>query len=125
MRVGLIAILLLATVSCSDEVKVPKGVLPPKKMSVVLWDIIRVDEAANHLFRLDTSYNLFLKSASLYQSVFRLHQTTESQFKQSFRYYQAHPDHMKIVLDSVDAIAKKPVDTLIKKPIDSLVIKKA
>ena len=109
------ALLLLVLVSCGSETEVPKGVLPPTKMSVVLWDVIRADEAANHQYRQDTMNSLFRQSTSLYQSVFLLHQTTYSQFKQSFRYYQSHPDAMKIVLDSVDALSKRPAMDTIKK----------
>ena len=109
-------LLLLVLVSCSSDTEVPKGVLPPTKMSVVLWDVIRADEAANHQYRQDTMNSLFRQSTSLYRSVFQLHQITDSQFKQSFRYYHSHPEAMKIVLDSVDALAKRPVaaDTIKK-----------
>jgi hypothetical protein len=109
--------LLIGLVGCSDDTAVPKKFLQPTKMAVVLWDVIRSDEAASHLYRQDSAHNLFHKSTSLYQSVFRLHGVTDSGFKQSFRYYQSHPEAMKIVLDSVDVLAKRPVLTTSKKAV--------
>ena len=110
------AILLLAVFSaCGNEGTVPKEVLAPPKMAKVLWDVIRADEAANHQFRMDTLHNLFRESTTLYQSVFKLHGVTDSAFKQSFRYYQGHPDKMKVLLDSVDALAKRPTADTLKK----------
>ena len=110
------AILFLVLLSaCGKDADVPTGVLPPPKMSVVLWDVIRSDEAANHQFPQDTTNSLFKKSTNLYQSVFKLHGVTDSMFKHSFRYYQGNPEKMKILLDSVDALAKRPTADTLKK----------
>lgn len=108
MRKAFVSLLLLA--SCSDEIKVPKTILQPVQMQAVLWDMVRADETVNHQAQIDSSYKRFANSAKFYQSALAIHHVSERQFKESFHYYEQHPDAMKVVLDSLQAqVNRAPV----------------
>lgn len=97
--------------ACSNKVKVPKGILPPNQMQKVMWEMVKADEWINFQSTADSAFKRYSKSAVLYQTIFKNQHTTDSQFKTSFRYYQRHPDLMKIVLDSLQAESnrKQPI----------------
>ena len=102
-------------VACSDKVEVPKGILPPQQMQKVMWEMVKADEWVNHQSTSDSAFKRYAKSAALYQTIFKNQHTTDSQFKTSFRYYEKHPDLMKIVLDSLQAESTRQ-PTLLTKP---------
>lgn len=101
MRTYLISALLLLAVACNNENKVPRGVLPQKKMTAVMWDLLRADELVNLKYTKDTSINRFDSSMRLYQQIFKMHGTDAATFKKSFKYYQVRPDLLKPVFDSL------------------------
>jgi hypothetical protein len=101
MRVCLISVLLLLAVACNNDSKVPKGILPQEKMEAVLWDMMRADELVNLQYAKDSSINRFDSSTRLYQQILKLHKTDAASFKKSFKYYQARPDLLKPVFDSL------------------------
>ncbi|MDB5196251.1 MAG: hypothetical protein JWP88_621, partial [Flaviaesturariibacter sp.] len=93
----------------------PKNILPPEQMQKVLWDIIRADEWVNFQAQTDSTLKRLPQSAALYQNVLQEHHTTENNFKVSFKYYEKHPELMKIVLDSIQAQAsRKPIPSVKK-----------
>jgi hypothetical protein len=91
---------ILSIISCSKG-PVPKDILPPKKMEVIVGDVIKVDEFINNFVLKDTSIDVKKKRTELYEKVFLLHKTTRKDFYTSFRYYQAHPDIQKVLFDSL------------------------
>ena len=100
MRVALISVIILL-LACNRGEKVPAGILPKEKMQVLLWDMIRADELASYRSSVDSSVKLLPASVSLYKSVCELHNVSEKEFRESFRYYEAHPKLFKSVLDSL------------------------
>jgi hypothetical protein len=100
MRLVLTSVIILL-LSCNRGEKVPAGILPKEKMQVLMWDMIRADELAAYRSSVDSSIKLLPASVSLYKSVFELHNITEKEFKESFRYYEAHPKLFKSVIDSL------------------------
>ena len=113
--------------ACSDNDGVPKGILPKAKMQEVLWDLIRAGEFVDGYIK-DTAGSKTNIALDWYDRVYKLHNTTESEFKKSYTYYKEHPALMKEVLDSlgkkqlnqpVDSTAIKPDSANIVKP-DSL-----
>ena len=101
MRTILMSALLLVAVACNNEVKVPKEVLPQKKMEAVLWDMLRADEMVNLQYTKDTTINRKDSSFRLYQQIFAIHRTDAATFKKSFKYYQSRPELLKPVFDSL------------------------
>jgi len=79
-------------------------------MEAVLWDMMRADQfLADYVLNRDTSKNNKTETLKLYQQVFAIHKIDKETFQQSFTYYQAHPDLLKSIMDS---IGTQPVETL-------------
>lgn len=106
---------------CTDKNKTPEGVLSEKKMREVIWDMTRTAEFLNgFVFNKDTSLDKIAESEKWYNKVYQLHKTTKEEFERSYSYYQAHPDLMKELLDS---LSKKTVPIRAPKPVsDSTVL---
>jgi len=100
-------------VSCAGEV--PKGVLPPKKMEAVLYDVIRADEWVDFASLQDSTFRKFSKRTALYDSVFRLHSISKDDYRKSMSFYQSRPDLLKEILGSIKAES----DTAIKRLSDT------
>lgn len=96
----------LLLVSCSGS-KVPEDVLPPQKMQAVLWDAMLADEMAGYYVQKDSSLSALSKHAELYQQVFSIHKISKDDFKKSLRYYEAHPDLLKPIFDSLQKKSEK------------------
>lgn len=81
----------------------PPDLLQPKKMTAVLWDVMQADEWMNLKYNSGTSSSLsrFDSSVVLYNQIFAIHHTTSDQFKKSIRFYQAHPNLLQTVFDSL------------------------
>ena len=89
-------------ISCKGKKTVPSGILPPRKMQAVLWDMMRADQfLTNFVLNRDSSLNKTAESIKLYQQVYSIHQVSEKEFQKSFSYYRAHPSLFKAVMDSI------------------------
>ncbi len=96
-------VLLLSTllISCGNKNKLPSGILPPEKMQLVFWDILRVN-AFSHDFQVkDSTKNLAEENAKLQKQVFVLYSVTKEEFYNSYDYYKTHTELMKGMLDSM------------------------
>ncbi len=100
----------------NKENEVPEGILPPRKMQAVLWDIIRADELINYEASLNPGINRQQKNINLYTKVFSLHAVSEPDFKRSYAYYIKAPGKLKVILDSLQH-RKAPVQKQAVKPI--------
>jgi hypothetical protein len=94
--------------ACSGSPSVPKGVMPPKKMEAVLYDVIRADEMVDFLQMNDSTYRMFSRRTSFYDTIFQLHAVKKEDFQKSLTYYQGRPDLLKVILDDLQ---KKVTDT--------------
>jgi len=108
-KLFLIFLILSFLFSCSDKNKIPKGVLPKKKMQEVMWDMIRAGEFLNSfvLYK-DTSIDKVAESQKWYNKIYQLHKITKRDFDRSYAYYQAHPVLMKELLDSLSKKQAQP-----------------
>ncbi|SMG10422.1 protein of unknown function [Marivirga sericea] len=99
MRKLIYIIAILTIVSCSGKEEQPKGILPPEKMALILSDIYLAEhKAANIGLTLDSA-KVVLKHYEL--KIFDDHNTTDSIYKESFKYYLDHPDKLEAVYDIV------------------------
>ena len=94
----------------------PEGkLLPPKKMQVVMWDVLQADAYAELYIKKDSLKSLPAASAALQQKVFDLHHISKDDFYRSYKYYSDKPDEMRIILDSVSAKAERNRNNVLQK----------
>jgi hypothetical protein len=118
---GLVVFTILFFLSSCNNNDVPKGILKPKKMQVVLWDVMRADAFTKNYIAKDSSKNLEEENAKLQQKIFTLNKISKEEFYKSYDYYKVHTDLLKNLLDSMTAKANverydhyKRTDTTIK-----------
>ncbi len=93
--------------ACSSGTGIPSNVLPPSKMQLVIFDLLRADELVNNFMLKDTSLNRNTETKKMYQQVFLIHNITKEQFYKSYNFYQGHPDKNKILIDSLTAFGNR------------------
>jgi hypothetical protein len=99
MRKLIYIIAILTIVSCSRKEERPKGIIPPEKMALILSDIYLAEhKAANIGLNLDSS-KVVLRHYEL--KIFDDHNTNDSIYKESFKYYLDHPGKLEAVYDIV------------------------
>jgi ribosome-binding ATPase YchF (GTP1/OBG family) len=87
--------------SCKEST--PSGIIKPKKMQEVLWDVLKADALSQQLVKSDSAKSLADESVKLTKKVFLIHNISEEQFEKSYTYYTNHPDIMRTMLDSINA----------------------
>ena len=87
--------------SCKEST--PSGIIKPKKMQEVLWDVLRADALSQQLVKSDSAKSLADESVKLTKKAFLIHNISEEQFEKSYTYYTNHPDIMRTMLDSINA----------------------
>jgi hypothetical protein len=110
----------LFLIACSNRVSVPENILPPGKMEAVLYDMIRADEMVDFQGIMDSSYRTLTKRTSFYDTIFSIHSINKETFQKSILFYQARPDLLKPIFDSLQ---KKAADTILQKKPDALIKK--
>ncbi len=106
LTVALITVLCLA---CSKG-SVPRDIIPPNKMTPLVFDIIRADEFVTDFVLRDTSLKEKEQRIKMYEQVFLVHHTTHDAFYKSFRYYQQHPDINKVLFDSLVSFGNRKLN---------------
>jgi hypothetical protein len=95
-----------------NDQAVPPSILSPAKMEVVLFDMLRSGNLVNSfLLTKDSSLPKEQTHINWLNKVLTFHKVSEQEFKQSFAYYQRHPELLARVMDS---ISKREEDPLIK-----------
>jgi hypothetical protein len=97
-------ILLVAVVclfSCSSKKNIPKGILQPAKMQLVLFDVLRADNFVTEYVKKDSAKKPEEEIAKLQRQIFAVHKISKEDFYKSFDFYKAHPDMMQPMLDSM------------------------
>ena len=74
-------------------------------MKSIMWDMIRADEYYLRIIVKDTLAVKRKENIRLYEEVFSIHHTSKKQFDDSYKYYAAHPDQYKQLVDSLDAFS--------------------
>lgn len=85
--------------SCSRDI--PKDVIPIDKMKFIMYDVLYAQEAAQLSVDAKDTAATKSKTFELYDQVFAIHKITRQDFDRSFKFYEAHPDKIKILFDSV------------------------
>jgi len=85
--------------SCKS--KANKDILVIDSMKVVMWDMLNAGEWSNVLIAKDSSFLKKHDDIKLYEQIFFIHHITKDKFYNSFKYYESHPDKMKVLMDSI------------------------
>lgn len=112
MRIAVVCILLLFT-ACNGN-KIPKDVLPQNKMQIIMWDLMQADELAVYKKAQDSSFRLFDSTKAWYSIIYQNHKTSEDEFKKSMHFYEAHPDLLQVIIDSLQKKSQQPAIPLTK-----------
>ncbi len=92
--------------SCSDKQKEGR-ILNAKEMQLVMWDMLQAEAYTQNFLSKDSSKKGLFENAALQKKIFELHKINREDFNVSYNYYNAHPDEMKKILDSVSAQAER------------------
>jgi len=98
-KLFLFAVVIL--LSCESKNDIPKGIMKPAKMQLVLFDIIRADNFVFDYVKKDSSKKPEAALAILQQKIFAEHKISRDDFYNSYEFYQKHPDIMEPMLDSL------------------------
>lgn len=95
-------------VSCSDQVKPPRNLIPEKKMESIMWDMVQADRFATTFITRDSlKLNVRQETFKMYDQVFQLHNISREQFVESYKYYLSQPDLSQKIFDSVASKASR------------------
>lgn len=96
----------LSIAACHKK-RVDADVLPVNKMKGVMWDMIRADEWFTQTQFKDSLHKRTKENFELYEQVFKIHHTNKAQYYSSYKFYEAHPDQFKVLIDSVNAMVER------------------
>ncbi|GAB4092613.1 DUF4296 domain-containing protein [Flaviaesturariibacter terrae] len=99
MRFLCVAVLVLLF-SCGGD-RLPKDVLPPARMALVLKQLLIADEWVGYRRERDTLFDANAERIHRYRAAFREAGISEAQFRSSFAYYEAHPELLRNVFDTL------------------------
>lgn len=114
MRYIICIVLACMLFSCSSNEDVPGDVLPITKMKFVMYDVYSAQELAIMNYPKDTTAAR-QRTLELFQQVFEVHKISRDDFYKSFHYYEANPDKMKILTDSLNAYGNRKRQEMYKK----------
>src|ERR1700743_1762045 len=102
---------LIFLAACNGEHK-PDGLIQKDQMITLLTEIHIVDGSMYNLIQVpDTLYKY---GTGRYLAVFKKYNTDSVQFKNSVKYYSAHPDLMQSIYEQVSKNIKQKTDSLNK-----------
>ncbi len=93
--------------SCGSKSKIPAGIISPKNMQAVLWDLIRVESLATELGKKDSSKTTLEHSAYLQKNIFAIHHISREEYTKSMAFYKTHPLIMQVLMDSLTIRAQR------------------
>lgn len=109
---------MLSLLSCRSSSQ--KDVLPVNSMKQVMWDMMKADEWFARTSMKDTLAKKKREDIRLYEQVFAIHHITREQFYTSYRYYETHPESLKELLDSVEALSTREQQKLSQKRVEAV-----
>lgn len=93
--------------ACGDGENVPKKYISKEEMSGILRDMAMADSYSNEVIMNNFhTINDSLRQNTLkvyYKQILDLHKISVPQFMESYKYYEAHPNRLKEVLQLVQA----------------------
>ena len=102
----LLVIALFGFLSCSEDLE-PKPALSQMEMVPLVYQMMLVDEISLDYQNRDSTRRMDSIRARKYDQVFDLNQVDYKTFKESYDYYLARPDQLKLIFDSVEAYGNR------------------
>jgi Domain of unknown function (DUF4296) len=102
--------------SCSGKNKVPSGIIQPRQMQGIMWDVIRAQALSQAMASKDSSMNEQAQTKVFTQKIFEIHKITAATFDASYLWYTAHPEVMHTLFDSLNAQSQRQIDAKFKGP---------
>jgi hypothetical protein len=103
-------LIILIVSGCTDNKKIPPGIIEQPRMEKILWDMMQADRYVASFIvpdRRDDSAVKKEKTAVLYEQVFRLNKISRDDFLKSYKFYLGRPDLTKVMFDSIAARADR------------------
>jgi hypothetical protein len=103
-------LIILFVSGCTDNKKIPPGVIEQPRMEKILWDMMQADRYVAAFIvpnRKDDSALKKEKAAVLYEQVFQLNKISREDFLKSYKFYLGRPDLTKVMFDSIAARADR------------------
>jgi hypothetical protein len=97
---------LLGFLSCSED-KDEKPALSQIEMVPLVYQLMLVDEISLDYQNRDSTRRMDSIRARKYDQVFDLNKVDYKTFKESYDYYLARPDQLKVIFDSVEAYGNR------------------
>jgi len=82
-------------------------VLPVDTMKVIMFELLSAEELSNMILVKDTLQKGKKLNMQFYQEILTRHHLTKEAYYASYKYFDARPDKMKVLLDSVAAYAER------------------
>lgn len=119
---GCLIILIIA--GCTDNTKIPPGIIEKPRMEKILWDMMQADRfvASFIMTKEGDSAAKKLQAAELYEQVFRLNKISRDEFLKSYKFYLGRPDITKVMFDSISARADRQRNEMYRASPKSLLI---
>lgn len=108
--------IVIISIGCTNQYKVPGNILPKDKMENVLWDMILADRYSGLILSKDSTKDIKKESFILYEQVFNIHKVTRQEFIKSFKWYLERPDISQVMLDSLAAKANRKREEMYTTP---------
>lgn len=89
-------------ISCLGKNKVPSGIIKPKEMQNILWDVIRAQALSVEIAHKDSTINEVTETKALSQKIFEIHNIKSADFDRSYTWYTNHPNMMLTIFDSLN-----------------------
>lgn len=102
----LLLVSVVVLLSCSEDTG-PKPALSQMEMVPLVYQLMLVDEISIDYQNRDSTRRLDSVRARKYDQVFDLNKVDYKTFKESYDYYLARPDQLKLIFDSVEAFGNR------------------
>jgi hypothetical protein len=100
--------LIIALFACSNRTAIPKDIIQPDSMRVIMMDIFMANEYALQFISKDSLKPDKVKAGQdLLEDIFKIHHTSKESFKKSLKFYESRPDMNKKIFDSLAAYANQ------------------
>jgi len=91
--------------SCKSKSSIE--ILTIDSMKMVMWDMLNAGEWNNISISKDSVFFRNHNDIKLFEQVFLIHHINKETFYASYKYYESHPDKMKILIDSVSYLGQR------------------
>ena len=110
--------MLIFFIACTNNDKIPEGIIGKEKMEGILWDMILADRYSSQFLLKDSARrDVKEETLVLYEQVFQVNKVTKEEFIKSYKYYLSRPDITKVIFDTLATRANRRRDAVYKNSI--------